>query len=270
MTEDNTEKLSPDQNTVIPKNSQNTRKRMRPTSKSSDKKQPTNSPRRKRRYTGRSANSPLSPQDREKAKALFLASMKQRNVIGAACRAAGITHGAYQYWLNTGYLTPDDLQEAYSEFQDRLRDIAVDIAVEGIDRPLANNGHLVLDQYGQPIMTNTKDTRMFAKMLEKHLPEYAEQARQVDITLNAQQAERTSYHVTIDTRLLTPQEYSTLRRLAKAIERRELGTPGTMGVMSLVDSGIVESTTTESGYGVPCYPVCLPYTYTKNRVPKML
>jgi hypothetical protein len=165
---------------------------------------PTRSPgsRRNKHTTAK-----LDPLDRAKAKATFLAAMGRRNVIGDACKAAGITRAAYQYWVNTGYLTIEELQEAYADFQDRLAGLNIDLGVEGIAKPLTNNGHLVLAQNGQPIMVPVIDSKLLMRLSEIHLPGYASSAK-VDITTHDGQPDMimgipSQYALCIDIRLLT-------------------------------------------------------------------
>ncbi len=123
----------------------------------------------KRKHPQRS-NSPLDPIAR--AKAAFLLSMSRRNIITEACEAAHIDYKTYHYWLERRYLTVEELREAKQKFDDKCRGLVLNMAIDGEEEYLANNGHLVLDDKGQPIIVRRRDARLTIKFIERMLEEF--------------------------------------------------------------------------------------------------
>lgn len=178
----------------------------------------------------------LEPLERAKAKAAFLLSMSRRNIITEACEAAHVDYKTYLYWLEHGYVTVDELQEARQKFNDKCRGLVLNMAIDGEEEYLANNGHLVLDAQGQPIVVKRRDARLTIKFIERMLEEFKPTAQEVNVNIGEQ---RRGLGVFIEYELCTPNEAAYLKRLAARLDKRELGQAGTMSEsMHIVEGSI--------------------------------
>ena len=164
--------------------------------------------------------------------------MSRRNIITEACEAAHIDYKTYHYWLERRYLTVEELREAKQKFDDKCRGLVLNMAIDGEEEYLANNGHLVLDDKGQPIIVRRRDARLTIKFIERMLEEFKPDAQEINVNVSANLSG--SYIIPIDVRLLTPNEMAYMKRLAARLDKRELGQEGTMYHSSVT---VVESDT---------------------------
>jgi hypothetical protein len=118
---------------------------------------------------------PQQTETRLKKKKIFLQAMTQNYNIGFACKRAKINRNTYYYWLDHEFLLPTELEQARASYHDNIRQTLWELGVEGVDRPMNDgHGHILLDSSGQPLMQNSKDTRVLLFLAERELPEYRE------------------------------------------------------------------------------------------------
>ena len=122
-------------------------------------------------------------------------------------------------------MTIEDLQEAKQKFDDKCRGLVLNMAIDGEEEYLANNGHLVLDAQGQPNKVRRRDTRLTIKFIERMLEEFKPAPSEVNITVENKQR---GYGVFIEYELCTPNEAAYLKRLAAGLDKRELGQQSTL------------------------------------------
>ena len=135
-------------------------------------------------------------------------------------------------------MTVEELQEAKQKFDDKCRGLVLNMAIDGEEEYLANNGHLVLDAQGQPIKVRRRDTRLTIKFIERMLEEFKPAPSEVNVNINENKLR--GYGVFIEYELCTPNEAAYLKRLAARLDKRELGQQGTLseGRYRLVEGSI--------------------------------
>lgn len=119
---------------------------------------------------------PQQTEARLKKKKIFLQAMTQNYNIQFACKKAKINRNTYYYWLESTFLLTSELEQARAQYQDNIRHTLWELGVQGVDKPMNDgHGHILLDNNGQPMLQNTKDTRVLLFLAERELPEYREQ-----------------------------------------------------------------------------------------------
>jgi hypothetical protein len=90
----------------------------------------------------------------------------------------------------------------------------------GEGQPLVHNGRIVHNQAGQRELVYKKNVNILLRMAAKHLPEFADQPKQVEITHHSNGDIPSAYELCIDTRLLHQQEFATLKSITASIDAR--------------------------------------------------
>jgi hypothetical protein len=144
-----------------------------------------------------------TPYQREKSKQAFLDAYASCAILHRSCEIANIASTTVRYWLNSGFMTQAEIDAAYESYQDRIRGVIHDLAIEGTDIPLNDgHGHVLLDASGNPLMRNTKDIKVLLAMVRQHLPEYKDgvngQSSNTAISINIGTSVNNLYYVGID------------------------------------------------------------------------
>src|SRR5262249_37315135 len=83
--------------------------------------------------------------------------------ITDACRQADISTATYQYWLNMGFLTVEELSGAVDAYHDLIRKVLSDTALKGVAKQLK-------DSHGNPLIEIVRSERLLM-YLATRLPE---------------------------------------------------------------------------------------------------
>jgi hypothetical protein len=163
-----------------------------------------------------------TPYERQKAKAAFLSAYASCAILHKSCDIARNNVGTIRYWLSTGFLQQSEIDQSYEQYQDRIRDVLHELAIEGINKPLSDrHGHILLDGQGNPVYNNTKDSKILLKMASKHLPEYKDDVSGHSsnaVTINIGTSPNNLYYVGID---LHDWQLDDVRDLIAVVKRGE-------------------------------------------------
>lgn len=168
----------------------------------------------------------MSDEQRAECKRVFLETLGKCWNISMSCKAAGISRPLYDYWRKTDYLTQDEMDDARREWDDVIRGELIKVGIIGIPQPLIHNGRIALEPDGRKAFINKRDNRVLVDLASRYLPEWADY-KDKTITLNTPQQTATydgvpiNYALVIDSRLLTPAQFDTIRAIAEDIEERE-------------------------------------------------
>jgi len=158
---------------------------------------------------------------RDILKARFLETMGKTYNVTWSAEAAGINRRTVQNWRNDGYLTAEEEQEAYQQFQDFIAAEVVKRGLLGTQEPMISNGRFVKDEHGNIMTHLVVDKRLLARLAERHLPGYAPHSEQhvtVDHTTNGIPNQ---YLLQIDARDLTDDEWAILKNVADSVQARK-------------------------------------------------
>jgi hypothetical protein len=134
---------------------------------------PKNPPRKPRKNTLPQVGNGRSPYQRKKTKAAFLSAFASCAIMHKSCEIARINVATVHYWLSTGFLQQGEIDAAYAAYQDRIRYVIHELAIEGTETPLNDgHGHVLLDSHGNVLTRNTKDVKILLQMAKTHLQEY--------------------------------------------------------------------------------------------------
>ena len=113
------------------------------------------------------------PYQRQKVKKEFLEAFARYAILHKACDIAGIHPATVRYWLGTGFLEQWELDAAKESYNDRLRGVLHELAVEGTDIPLNDgHGHILTDASGNVLTRNTKSEKLLIQLAKVHLSEH--------------------------------------------------------------------------------------------------
>jgi hypothetical protein len=158
---------------------------------------------------------------REKKKKRFLAIMAKENNKSTACKGAGMARDTENRWEHEGYISQDELTKAYEKYRDYLQSEAHRRAFDGENTTLYQNGKMVRDETGKPVIVKRKDDKLFLLLLKKHVPDF----REVGDPLNALEGAGPIVpdgFILFDYRLLYDHERATVLAIAKASKDRVL------------------------------------------------
>lgn len=163
---------------------------------------------------------PLKADERPKIKAKFLEVMAQTNIFTVACDAAGVTRRTVYKWKESGFLSDEEMKEAYRRYQDGLRAELEKRARYGIREPWIQNGRWVIDPTtGEKLFHEKVDTRLLERIAAHHLEEWAEdKTTKQEITVH-HDAIPDQFRLVLDLRMLTVEEVAYLRRIAERLDR---------------------------------------------------
>ena len=90
---------------------------------------------------------------------------------------------------------------AKEQYNDRIRAVLHDLAVEGTDIPLNDgHGHILTDASGNPVMRNTKSEKLLLHLAKVHLPEHKDNGNSSN-TINISIGDvHSMYYIGIDLR----------------------------------------------------------------------
>jgi hypothetical protein len=154
---------------------------------------------------------------REVRKQKFLDAMGRLNIISASCQHAGIASRDTIYrWQAEGYLTRDDMNNAYATYCDMLRSELYKRTMVGIEKPLYQNGKPVLDSMGEQIITRVIDSRLLLELCRKHLPEMKE-SDQVHVVMEVGDSIPDEFRITFDARDMNSEQWAIVKQVALEI-----------------------------------------------------
>lgn len=114
-----------------------------------------------------------TPYQRQKTKAAFLSAYASCAILQRSCDIAHIVPATVRYWLSTGFLQQYELDAAKEQYNDRIRGVLHELAIEGTNKPLNDgHGHILTDASGNPLMSNTKSEKLLLHLANVHLPEH--------------------------------------------------------------------------------------------------
>lgn len=168
---------------------------------------------------------PMPEKHKQEAIQRYLTELAVSGIRTQAVKASGVSWTTISAWKADGSITEADELDMQEINDDCIRYVAYQEGIEGLERVMRGNGHIILDDDGRPVIERVRNTRILLKFMEK-LPEFASSnhkaANSTNIQINIGQTIPDKYDLHFDYRLLTREEIDTLRQIAAAqLERMQ-------------------------------------------------
>lgn len=131
------------------------------------------------RPRARSLGGPLTPEQRAKKQAIFLAAYSEIGIIKAACRVAKINRSTYYDWKANDPEFASKLPEAEEDANDTLEYAAYEQAVLGTEEPVASGGKVMYVD-GKMLMARRYSPQLLITLLKARMPAKYKDKSQVE------------------------------------------------------------------------------------------
>ena len=146
---------------------------------------------------------PLTPEQRARKQARFLAKYRRSGNIKFSCSYAGISRQTFYDWQKNDDAFKAQLADAEPDVNDTLDEAAYERGVEGVPSYVVSNGHMVyeeipmldqggkpkLDKYdkqiflrGKPLVERKYSDTLLVTLLKARMPEKYKDKQQVEVT----------------------------------------------------------------------------------------
>ena len=108
------------------------------------------------------SNNNRTPAQREEAKQKFLLEYSRTKSIIHSCAYANISQSAYYQWLQSGFITQDDMAIALEGYHDNIRKKVSELALEGAKRQVRDShGNPLFEPDGSPTFEYVVSEKIF-------------------------------------------------------------------------------------------------------------
>lgn len=159
----------------------------------------------------------LSDEEAQQRKDIYLAEMGKFNNQSRATRMAEVSPTTILYWKQQGYISQAELDTAYRVYQDSLRELYWERMENGTPQPFIN-------KKGEVDYKNVINDMLLIRCVEHALPEFQKVNKSEVMVKTADGTEiPASYHISLDARDLTVDEFNTIKGIVEEVERRKAG-----------------------------------------------
>ncbi|MGH2517370.1 MAG: hypothetical protein ACRDHP_17110 [Ktedonobacterales bacterium] len=116
----------------------------------------------------------MSPDEKRRAQAVFLATFATSANLRAAAVAAGIDRNTVYYWQEHDEAFSFRYKQAEADANDVVRAAIFQRAVVGVDKPLHYQGRLIKDEQGQRMTVKEYSDTLLIFLAKSRMPEFRE------------------------------------------------------------------------------------------------
>jgi hypothetical protein len=165
----------------------------------------------------------MTEEKRTEVKANLLKELAKTDNKTLSCENAGTTKATFYKWVETGFITKAELEEAHNQYLDTIREEVRRRYLHGVRKPLLSSGRLVKDDLDQPIWVEYPSDIMLVKVAEHMLPEWQDGNKPNGNGIPTTTGSDSQYGIYFDAKDLTPEQFQTLKEIAIEVERRKAG-----------------------------------------------